>query len=350
MLTNVPSDPLTLTQSTSNVGSTIVNYTSIDGIYPAPGSRTLQPMSEVTSTIADPDPGVHYGVPTSVSTLLTYTYNTPQDFSLLENLYFHGVTSNITPPPFEVTFNGGGTVYTGGGVGEVIVTVNDPSLTSVTTMQISLGAVLSPGNTGSFLSMSSSIRCVAENSMILTTEGYIPIQNIKRGDKCLVHGEIYTVARLIKEELQKNDDAEIVLIKKNALEGGVPERDTILCSEHYIYYKNKRRLVKSLMAFLDIEIKKGKVCDLLPFASDGKIYFYDIQYEEEGKYIVNNLVSQSRSPFAKKSPLVKELYFNKNKYKNILVDNTLESSDISDKYLLPNGTEIESLIKFIIPK
>ncbi len=87
-------------------------------------------------------------------------------------------------------------------------------------------------------------------------------------------------------------------------------------------------------------MKQDKAENVLPLAKDGKYYFYDIQFDHEGEYIVNGLISQSRSPYASVSPLPKELYFEEKNYKEERVGNTLcQEPPISYRYLLPNGQE-----------
>ena len=68
-----------------------------------------------------------------------------------------------------------------------------------------------------------------------------------------------------------------------------------------------------------VRIVSGKTEDLLPNST-----LYDIQFDFEGSYTIGgNLISQSRSPYCILTPLPKELYFTKENYKSIRVDNTL---------------------------
>lgn len=82
----------------------------------------------------------------------------------------------------------------------------------------------------------------------------------------------------------------------------------------------KRRKACTLVLLPGVKIVRGKAEEILP----GDHYLYDIQLDHEGTYIVNGIISQSRSPYASVSPLEKEKYWEEENYREERVGNTLE--------------------------
>lgn len=347
----LPADGFNTLPQTAPTSSPIssVFYKISDNIFPATGSRILYSIGGVDASIDTPNQGLRFGTPPDLELLLEYAYSSVQDFTSLKYLSLLNIDTNSVPVTFRFVFSNGDNFEGTTTGGNLSVYINSSGLSSVSTLRIYIvGAATIPATTVYVQSLVHYFFCIAENSLILTTEGYKFVQEIERGDECMIYDKTYKVARLIRMKLPPEQSIEAIIIKPSALGYNIPIQETILCSEHYIFLAQKFRLAKSLLPYQGVNMQKGKACELLPSSSNGNYYFYDIQYEEEGMYLVNNVPSQSRSPFASISPLPKELYFNKEKYEETRVVNCKSILPTSYKYLLPNGEEVESFIKMIV--
>ena len=105
------------------------------------------------------------------------------------------------------------------------------------------------------------IVCYVENTLILTEKGYVPIQNIKTGDKIISKGKIYK-NMYIETNSTKLDDviwiskfkvnsmnstSRPICIEKNALGVNSPFEDLYVSPIHRILINGKMELVKSIV-------------------------------------------------------------------------------------------------------
>jgi len=147
--------------------------------------------------------------------------------------------------------------------------------------------------------------CISGDSLVLTQTGPRPIMELQRGDKTI---EGSTIARIIEQPVLLSNITLAVF--------DTPNGPVKTCLHHVFIHEGKRKLAQNMPG---VRIVSGKTEDLLPNST-----LYDIQFDFEGSYTVgSNLISQSRSPYCILTPLPKELYFIKENYKSIRVDNTL---------------------------
>jgi hypothetical protein len=159
--------------------------------------------------------------------------------------------------------------------------------------------------------------CVLEGTRITMADGSLKkIEDIKRGDLVLTVDGPLPVCRVIKETL--SGLISLCKVPKGSISENIPHNDLYVCSRHVIRYNGKRRLATTLKAFKGVEILSGKRNQIT-----NKLYMYDLQFEIETFYYAEGLESQSRSPYCHLSPLPKELYFNKELYKDIKVPDCL---------------------------
>jgi len=170
--------------------------------------------------------------------------------------------------------------------------------------------------------------CVLEGSRILMADGSLrEIQNIQRGDLVLTAHGALPVSRLIEEKLRER--VYLIKIPKGCIDDIIPYSDLYVCSGHVIKHLGARRYASTLSCYKGVETLRGKRETI----TDKKA-MYDLQFDIETFYYVEGLESQSRSPYCHYSPLPKELYYNKELYKNIRVPNALmdEREDINNNW------------------
>nr|WIL03036.1 hypothetical protein Cbor_278 [Cedratvirus borely] len=316
------------------------------GTWTPISTRQLSAVSG-TPTIASPTLNLTNASSTSGFNIsLTYAISPAANLSGIGAFAFQNVSvlnSNGDPLSIQIFNNGNpigtGSILTAGSYNFNVSPLSAAStdLTFVFTLP---GGALSPEFR--IDEIGSIAICVAHDSEILYSSGErVKVQDVHRGDE-IKGGK---VAQVIKNQLYPQGIVEAVVLEKDSLGSNLPEQKTIVCADHYLVYRGKRRLARSFIAFPGVCFVRSRVETVLPRAEDGNYYFYDIQFEHEGEYEVNGLTSQSRSPYAKVSPLPEELYFDKSKYKEVLVPNTVTSEpEISYMYLLPSGEEVESLV------
>nr|WIL03213.1 hypothetical protein Cbor_279 [Cedratvirus borely] len=334
------------TFNTSQASGTTIAYA---GTWNPTSTRQLDANFVLPSLISSSR--LNLTSPPATSGLLvsvTYTFPAPIDLSQIGFFVFEGITiTGLGSDPLTISIRNNGNPIPVGSVdvstdGSVAIFVS-PLSSSSTSLSFNFFLPLSTpsGFVITIDNITSAVVCVAWGSEIEYTQGTKPIQDVQRGDE--IRGG--KVARVIRNQLHPSTKVEAIVIKKHALGTNLPFQDTIVCADHYLVYQGKRRLAKSLIAFPGVRFVKTEVEKILPPDENGTYYFYDIQFDHEGEYIVNGLVSQSRSPYALVSPLPEDLYFVKDNYKVERTKNTITSGpEISYMYLLPGGEEVESLI------
>nr|WIL03583.1 hemolysin [Cedratvirus plubellavi] len=306
-------------------------------------SRTLDPVLGTSSIVSSL---LSMTGSTAIQVVLTYNYPVPTDLSQTNELTFENVVyTNSATQNMQVT------IHNNGNFVAIISITNGSTSASLSPLSsasdsLSFTFVLNdPGATVTIDNIVGPFICVAHDSVISCQEGERKIQELQRGDLVKTSSGYSKVARVIRECLREQSLLEAVTVEKGALGDGLPKLKTIFCANHYLVYRGKRRLARSLVAFPGVCFVKAKAKDILPCDDHGNYYLYDIQYDHEADYFVNGLLSQSRSPYAKASPLEEHLYWEKENYNKVLVNNTLtQEPEITFYYLLPSGEEVESLV------
>nr|WIL04756.1 hypothetical protein Cduv_276 [Cedratvirus duvanny] len=312
------------------------------GTWNPPSSRQLV-SSGAPASISSSMLNLTIGVVGSFDPTLAYSFTLPQDLSNIGSFTLQNVNFSTSGSLTVTVFNNGNNLGQGNvsSNGNLVVFVSPPSSSSnelLFTFASGDGSVSSLSIQG----IISSVACIAYDSDIaLVCGSKVKIQDLQRGDE--INGG--KVARVIRNHLSAESLVEAIILEKHSLGPNLPYQKTIVCSDHYLVYQGKRRLARSLIAFPGVRFVQNAAQNVLPRAEDNNYYFYDIQFDHEGEYVVNGLTSQSRSPYAFASPLPEEFYFNKDNYRKVRVKNTLtDQPEISYKYLLPNGQEVESLV------
>lgn len=132
---------------------------------------------------------------------------------------------------------------------------------------------LTPGN----------LVCFAENSMVFTPSGEVPIQNLKQGDvvydEHFNHQTVEFVAkRTVFPSKSINKYSVPIEIKQGQLDNNVPVRDTIVSSAHLIKYNGKMVPASELG---------------LPIEMETVITYYNVSVSNYSTMIVNGLVSET---------------------------------------------------------
>lgn len=134
-----------------------------------------------------------------------------------------------------------------------------------------------------FLITPSNLVCFAKDSMVLTINGEVPIQDLKQGDQ--VYDEylnINTVQFVAKRTVFPSDSINKysmpVVIKKDSLDFNVPNRDTIASSAHLIKHNDQMVCASELGEELDV---------------DTVITYYNVAIENYGTMIVNGMVTET---------------------------------------------------------
>jgi len=139
--------------------------------------------------------------------------------------------------------------------------------------------------------------CYAENTLILTEKGYMPIQNIKVGDKIITKGKIHQNTYIEKEPIKldeviwiskfkvnnMNSESRPICIKKHALGLNSLFKDLYVSPNHSILINGKmtpaRFLVNGETVYQDTE------CD--------EITYYHLECEEHVAIVANGVLAES---------------------------------------------------------
>ena len=141
--------------------------------------------------------------------------------------------------------------------------------------------------------------CFPENMKVSTPNGYVNIQDLKRGDFISTKKGISKLARLVITK--KYGKVQFVKFKKDSIDISKPSEDLLVTPTHPIFYNSKFIESKELVNGKDITFTYKNVDKI-----------YNIQFETEESVFVNNLEFISHNPNHFIEPLEKDLYFNKN--------------------------------------
>lgn len=125
--------------------------------------------------------------------------------------------------------------------------------------------------------------CFAENSMVFTRDGEVPIQNLKKGD--LVYDENYNLQtvefvakRTVFPSSSVNKYSIPYKIKQGQLGENIPSRDTIVSSAHLIKHDGKMVPASELGTPVDVS---------------SPITYYNVSVSNYSTMIVNGIVSET---------------------------------------------------------
>lgn len=146
------------------------------------------------------------------------------------------------------------------------------------------------------------IVCYAKGTLILTKQGYIPIENIKAGHKVVTKGRIYENKFVNKNAPLKvepvmwiskfnvvnlNSKSRPICIKKDALGKNYPFKDLFVSPGHRLLLNGEMVLAKNLVN--ETTIYQDTECD--------QVEYYHLECENHSAIIANNVLSESYLEF-----------------------------------------------------
>jgi surface protein len=142
------------------------------------------------------------------------------------------------------------------------------------------------------------IVCYLKGSLILTKRGFVPIENIKAGDKVVTKGNIYN-NKFIKEDtnlsiqpvmwvskfkvIDLNSKSRPICIKTDALGKNYPFRDLYVSPNHSLILNGKMVPAKNMVN--GKTIVQDKECD--------NVEYYHLECESHSAIIANGVLSES---------------------------------------------------------
>jgi hypothetical protein len=316
--------------------------------HPGHPRRTIKSLTSAITTCYDAV-GVNYSTKTERDKHLRIQFTSPstgttkilyEQKNLLADYKYNILVHLLQPSGFSVVNplitirdeTKGTNLHTQGitfSSGQSIIFI-DPDVSEDISFEFSgsVGSLPAEMIVGSIFFEAAEATCVLEGSRILMADGSLKeVQNIQRGDLVLTaHGPL-PVSRLIEEKLREK--VYLIKIPKGCIDDIIPYSDLYVCSGHVIRHLGARRYASTLSCYKGVETLRGKRETI----TDKKA-MYDLQFDIETFYYVEGLESQSRSPYCHYSPLPKELYYNRELYKNIRVPNALmdEKEDINNNW------------------
>jgi hypothetical protein len=141
------------------------------------------------------------------------------------------------------------------------------------------------------------IACYAENTLILTEKGYVPIQNIKTGDKIISKGKIYKNMFIETDSIKLDDIIWIskfkinnlnstsrpICIEKNALGVNSPFEDLYVSPNHRILINGKMELAKSIVN--GKTIYQDNKCE--------EVIYYHLECKEHVAIVANGVLAET---------------------------------------------------------
>jgi hypothetical protein len=141
------------------------------------------------------------------------------------------------------------------------------------------------------------IVCYAENTLILTKNGYIPIQHIKAEDKIVTKGKIHESKYIEREPIKldrviwiskfkvnnMNEESRPICIKKHALRFNSPFQDLYVSPNHSVFINGKMTLAKSLVN--GKTIYQDNECN--------EVTYYHLECKEHVAIIANGVLAES---------------------------------------------------------
>ena len=139
--------------------------------------------------------------------------------------------------------------------------------------------------------------CYAKGTLILTKNGYVPIENMKAGDKVITNGKIYKNKNVKLEKIKTepvlwvgkfkvnklNSSSRPICITKNSLTKNFPFQNLYVSPNHSIIIDGEMVLAKDLIN--EITIYQDSECE--------DVEYYHLECENHSTVIANGIVSES---------------------------------------------------------
>jgi hypothetical protein len=173
-------------------------------------------------------------------------------------------------------------------IGRVYSTGNDSNLTSLET-----NIVLSINGA---LDCTQNIVCYVKGTLILTNQGFVPIENIKAGYKVITKGKIYNNKFFENEAkiepviwiskfnvINLNEKSRPICIKKDALSKNNPFKDLYVSPNHALLLNGKIVLAKNILN--GKTIYQDNECD--------SVEYYHLECENHSAIIANGILAET---------------------------------------------------------
>ena len=139
--------------------------------------------------------------------------------------------------------------------------------------------------------------CYAKGTLILTKNGYVPIENMKAGDKVITNGKIYKNKNVKLEKIKTepvlwvgkfkvnklNSSSRPICIKKGALSKNLPFKDLYVSPNHSIVIDGEMVLAKELVN--EHTIYQDNACQ--------DVEYYHLECEHHSTIFANGVLSES---------------------------------------------------------
>jgi hypothetical protein len=160
--------------------------------------------------------------------------------------------------------------------------------------------------------------CYAKGTLILTKHGFIPIENMKAGDKVITNGKIYK-NKIAKQERPKsepilwvgkfkvnklNSSSRPICITKNALANNFPFQDLYVSPNHSMIINGEMVLAKDLVN--EVTIYQDMECE--------DVEYYHLECENHNAIIANGVLSESYLNMDNRSVFENSLKIHRKKY------------------------------------
>lgn len=160
--------------------------------------------------------------------------------------------------------------------------------------------------------------CYAKGTLILTKNGYVPIENMKAGDKVITNGKIYKNKNVKLEKIKTepvlwvgkfkvnklNSSSRPICITKNSLAKNFPFQNLYVSPNHSIIIDGEMVLAKDLIN--EITIYQDSECE--------DVEYYHLECENHSTVIANGIVSESYLNMDNRSVFENSLKIHRKKY------------------------------------
>lgn len=150
---------------------------------------------------------------------------------------------------------------------------------------------------------------LSEGSMIRTLKGNIKIEDVIRGTKVYCDGRYLPVSNI---SISDNTDKSLIIIEKDTFGIDIPY-DDIICNEHHIFWIPHDS--KDLSSYRRCSAKKLVSEHKASYHNDICKKLYNLQFDEETSFYVNDIRCDALSPYYSDFLLKKCMYNDKSKYK-----------------------------------
>jgi hypothetical protein len=198
------------------------------------------------------------------------------------------------------------------------ITIDNDTGVISTTNQTSVGTyTIGIKNDGSYnittfiLTIEPSVPCLTENTTVLTPNGYIHVQELRKGDYIIdSNNKIQPIKNIFETSVSSNKFTNPYLIPKHSISEGYPSMDTTISGNHLILFQDKW-----IHPILSGKFQQQTTTDKM-------IKYYHIElnnYETDNLVINNGLIVESLSGF--NNEVGNQIYFQRiiNNYKCTVV-------------------------------